>query len=91
MYCSSYGGPLVVIDGDFDKVDEEFTVSVLGRFTQGKNAETVTMVFKYSTQMEQVKKSLSNLCQQKRSNRSGIYNMKELDLERLLYPNYACY
>jgi hypothetical protein len=37
-----------LIDGDFDKADEEFTASVLGRFTQGKNAENVTMVFNYT-------------------------------------------
>lgn len=47
VYCSSHSGPLILIDGDFDKADEEFTASVLGRFTQGKNADTVTMVFNY--------------------------------------------
>lgn len=47
VYCSSHAGPLILIDGDFDKADEEFTAKVLGRFTQGKNADTVTMVFSY--------------------------------------------
>ncbi|AJI54031.1 tRNA (5-methylaminomethyl-2-thiouridylate)-methyltransferase [Francisella philomiragia] len=47
VYCSSHQGPLILVDGDFDKADEDFTAKILGRFTQGKNAESVTMVFNY--------------------------------------------
>lgn len=46
-YCSSHSGPLVLIDGKFDKNDEEFTASIIGRFTQGKTADSVTIVFGY--------------------------------------------
>ncbi|NIB66389.1 tRNA (5-methylaminomethyl-2-thiouridylate)-methyltransferase, partial [Francisella noatunensis subsp. orientalis] len=47
VYGSSHQGPLILIDGDFEKADEDFTAQILGRFTQGKNAESVTMVFNY--------------------------------------------
>lgn len=47
VYSSSHQGPLILIDGDFDKADEDFTAQILGRFTQGENAESVTMVFNY--------------------------------------------
>ena len=47
VYCSSHLGPLTLIDGNFDKADEEYTAEILGRFTQGKEADSVTMVFNY--------------------------------------------
>ncbi|GAB4224482.1 MAG: DUF814 domain-containing protein [Francisella sp.] len=47
VYCASHPGPLVLIDGNFDKNDENFAAQVLGRFTKGKNDEKVTMVFNY--------------------------------------------
>ncbi|WP_227806662.1 hypothetical protein [Francisella persica] len=34
-----------MIDGDFDKNDEQYTAQVLGIFTQSKNADNVTMIF----------------------------------------------
>ncbi|QIV96188.1 tRNA (5-methylaminomethyl-2-thiouridylate)-methyltransferase [Allofrancisella inopinata] len=47
VYCSSHAGPLTLIDGKFNKSDEKFTAEVLGRFTQGKTEDSVTMVFNY--------------------------------------------
>ena len=46
-YCSSHAGPVILIDGEFDKADEEEVAKILGRFTQGKNDEKVTIVFEY--------------------------------------------
>ncbi|WP_209451672.1 tRNA (5-methylaminomethyl-2-thiouridylate)-methyltransferase [Allofrancisella frigidaquae] len=47
VYCSSHTGPLTLIDGKFDKIDEKVTAEILGRFTQGKTEDSVTMVFNY--------------------------------------------
>ena len=47
IYSSSHSGPLILIDGDFDKSNEELTAQISARFTQGKSAESVTMVFNY--------------------------------------------
>ena len=46
-YCSSHNGPGILIDGELKPEDEEFTAKVLARFTQGRDDEKVTMVFKY--------------------------------------------
>lgn len=46
-YCSSHNGPGILIDGDFKPEDEEYTARVLARFTQGRNDDQVTMLFKF--------------------------------------------
>jgi tRNA U34 2-thiouridine synthase MnmA/TrmU len=47
VYCTSHGGPLSLIDGDFEPSDEEFIAKVLARFGQGKNADITVMKFEY--------------------------------------------
>ncbi|WP_119343718.1 tRNA (5-methylaminomethyl-2-thiouridylate)-methyltransferase [Facilibium subflavum] len=43
----SHGGPLTLIDGDFAQEDEAFVAKIVGRFSQGKDAQDVTVSFEY--------------------------------------------
>ncbi|WP_116963863.1 tRNA (5-methylaminomethyl-2-thiouridylate)-methyltransferase [Fastidiosibacter lacustris] len=43
----SHGGPLTLIDGQFPEVDEIFVARIIARFSQGKDAEQVTLRFNY--------------------------------------------
>lgn len=47
VHCISQGGPLSLIDGDFQREDEEFIARLLARFGQGKNEKNVVMKFEY--------------------------------------------
>ncbi|MBK2123842.1 tRNA (5-methylaminomethyl-2-thiouridylate)-methyltransferase [Fangia hongkongensis] len=49
---SSHGGPLTLIDGVFPKEDETLVAKVIGRFSQGKNADEVTVAFRYKDGVE---------------------------------------
>lgn len=43
----SHGGPLTLIDGNFDTQDEAFVARIIARFSQGREADEVTVRFAY--------------------------------------------
>lgn len=43
----SHGGPLTLIDGNFDPKDEAFVARIITRFSQGRSADEVTLRFGY--------------------------------------------
>ncbi|AXA33993.1 tRNA (5-methylaminomethyl-2-thiouridylate)-methyltransferase [Francisella adeliensis] len=47
VHSESHLGPLSLIDGNFEKQDEEFIARILARFGKGKKEESVVMKFEY--------------------------------------------
>lgn len=43
----SHGGPLTLIDGQFNSKDEAFVAKIIARFSQGRDASEVSLRFSY--------------------------------------------
>lgn len=45
LYCKSHPGPLVLVDGQLNQDDRELAARLTARFSKGRDADTVTVVY----------------------------------------------